>query len=359
METRPYPWTCPRCRLREVYSDVVDYTTTIEHDGRSYAVRVPSLELPKCRNCGKLVMVDSANRRISEAFRREAGLMTPEEIRAGRVRCGLDQQTFADLLGISVSTLSRWETGAQIQQRSLNRLMEAYFASPEVREVYGRLSGSECGATRAESISVTRNEKAGIRETKMSTMTNSEQRPAVESRGATTRYWALKTAPGNNLEHSHWQDFLNEGVIAVGWSRIEVDPSQVSDAQLIAAIARLYPKDQYPDKEDPARIARKIRTFVDLAIGDLVLICKGYPGNGNAPVHIYGFARVTGPFRDDRSSDWWRFKHDAKIQPVEKSLPRAAVAKALGKGSLMETIHELDRAGIDRLAELLGVEVEV
>jgi putative zinc finger/helix-turn-helix YgiT family protein len=149
MEIRSYPWTCARCRQREVYSDVVDYTTTIEHDGRSYAVKVPSLELPRCRNCGKLVMVDSANRRISEAFRREAGLLTPEEIRAGRTRCGLDQQTFADLLGISVSTLSRWETGGQIQQRSLNRLMEAYFASAEVRRVYARLSVGENGEPRA------------------------------------------------------------------------------------------------------------------------------------------------------------------------------------------------------------------
>lgn len=148
MEIRPFPWTCPRCRQREVYSDVVDYSTTVDHDGRSYTVRVPSLEVPKCRNCGKLVMVDSANRRISEAFRREAGLLTPEEIRAGRVRCGLDQQTFADLLGISVSTLSRWETGAQIQQRSLNRLLEAYFTSPEVRRVYGRLAGIDNGEHR-------------------------------------------------------------------------------------------------------------------------------------------------------------------------------------------------------------------
>ena len=161
METRPYPWTCTRCRQRQVYPDKVDYSTTIDHDGRSYAVSVPSLEVPKCRNCGKIVLTDSANRRISEAFRREAGLMTPEEIRAGRIRCGLDQQTFADLLGIAVSTLSRWETGAQIQQRSLNRLIEAYFASPEVREVYARLNGRQNGAPRAAPIGITGEEKAG------------------------------------------------------------------------------------------------------------------------------------------------------------------------------------------------------
>ena len=58
METRPYPWTCPGCRQRTVHPDVVDYTTTVEHDGRAYTVRVPSLEVPKCRNCGKLVLVE-------------------------------------------------------------------------------------------------------------------------------------------------------------------------------------------------------------------------------------------------------------------------------------------------------------
>ena len=154
METRLYPWMCTRCRQREVCPDVVDYATTIDHDGRSYTVKVPTLEVPKCRNCGKIVLTDSVNGRISEAFRREAGLMTPEEIRVGRTRCGLDQQTFADLLGVAVSTLSRWETGAQIPQRSLSRLMEAYFTSPEVRDVYAQLNDRHNGAAKVARVGV-------------------------------------------------------------------------------------------------------------------------------------------------------------------------------------------------------------
>jgi DNA-binding transcriptional regulator YiaG len=307
-------------------------------------------------------MVDSANRRISEAFRREAGLMTPEEIRAGRLRCGLDQQTFADLLGIAVSTLSRWETGAQIQQRSLNRLMEAYFTSPEVREVYGRLSGGESGARRAAATKVARKEKGVSGGSKMTTMTEGKQRSAAESPGA-TREWALKTCPGNDLECSYWPEFVNEGVISVGWQDIDVDPSRVSRQELRQAIERVYPKnatDPAWRENDPAGATRKIATFVNVQGGDLVLICRGYPAKSKKPVRIYGFARVTGPFEDYPSAGWpWRFKHKANIQRVDRNLPRDQVAQALRREALIGTIHELDQGSIERVAELLGIEVEV
>jgi hypothetical protein len=44
----------------------------------------------------------------------------------------------ADLLGVAVFTLSRWETGAQIQQRSLDRFLRAFFKLPELREALQR-----------------------------------------------------------------------------------------------------------------------------------------------------------------------------------------------------------------------------
>jgi hypothetical protein len=39
--------------------------------------------------------------------------------------------------------LSRWETGAQIQQRSLNRLMKAFFRSALVRRQFSRIQEEE------------------------------------------------------------------------------------------------------------------------------------------------------------------------------------------------------------------------
>ncbi|HZU34930.1 MAG TPA: type II TA system antitoxin MqsA family protein [Gemmataceae bacterium] len=133
MQTKPFPWKCAGCRERAVWPATVDYATTLEHDGRAYGVRLPGLQVPRCRHCGKLVMVDSANRAVSAALRQAAGLLTPVQIRANREALGLTQKQLASHLGVADATLSRWETGAQIQQRSLDRLLRLYFGTPEVR----------------------------------------------------------------------------------------------------------------------------------------------------------------------------------------------------------------------------------
>ncbi len=56
---------------------------------------------------------------------------------ARRESLGLTQKQLADFLLISDSTLSRWETGGQIQQKSLDRLLRAFFALEEFREYVG------------------------------------------------------------------------------------------------------------------------------------------------------------------------------------------------------------------------------
>ena len=43
----------------------VDYSTPATHDGRKYTVRVPSLQVAKCDNCGDITLGDDASRRIT------------------------------------------------------------------------------------------------------------------------------------------------------------------------------------------------------------------------------------------------------------------------------------------------------
>src|SRR6266545_1183860 len=116
MTERAFSRKCGKCRERAVALANVPYTTQVDHDGRKYVVSLPALTVPRCNNCGTIVLDEEANRQISEAFRQQAGLLTPEQIRQKRVVLGLTQQELADQLGVAVSTLSRWETGAQIQQ---------------------------------------------------------------------------------------------------------------------------------------------------------------------------------------------------------------------------------------------------
>jgi putative zinc finger/helix-turn-helix YgiT family protein len=133
LEIRPFPWKCGRCRQREVYPIEGEYTTEIVHDGRSFTVTLPSLRRFRCRNCGEVDLDDEANKKISQAFRQQAGLLTPEEIRQNRKKLGLTQEELAERLSVAEATLSRWENGWQIQQRSLDKFMRLFFEFPEAR----------------------------------------------------------------------------------------------------------------------------------------------------------------------------------------------------------------------------------
>jgi len=130
MTSRTYPKPCGKCGQKTMELATVPYATTIEHDGRSYRVEIPALTVPRCANCQTISIDDEADRHISPAFRREARLLAPEEIRRGREKLGLTQKQFANLLGVGEATVSRWETGAQIQQRAMDRFLRLCFASP-------------------------------------------------------------------------------------------------------------------------------------------------------------------------------------------------------------------------------------
>jgi len=82
--------------------------------------------------------------------------------------------------------------------------------------------------------------------------------------------------------------FREEKAIAVGWKELPVDPSKVSDEQLLAAL-----KETYRCSDKKAMVAaNQIKEFVDLKQDNMVLICRGYPPNQQKDVHIHGVARV-------------------------------------------------------------------
>jgi putative zinc finger/helix-turn-helix YgiT family protein len=129
-----FPPKCAVCRERRVEPTTEDYRVTVDHDGRSYDLTIPNLELLKCRACGNRILPDAAGERINEALRQAAGLLSPAEIKEYRAALGLTQKELADRLRIAEATLSRWETGAQIQQRGYDILLRLFFDLAAVRE---------------------------------------------------------------------------------------------------------------------------------------------------------------------------------------------------------------------------------
>jgi putative zinc finger/helix-turn-helix YgiT family protein len=141
LSIKPFPWKCGHCRQRAVVPATVSYTTEIEHDGRTYTVTVPDLQTPRCEKCGEMVLIDAANRQISDALRRQLGLLLPQQIRQNREALGFTQKQLASQIGVAEATLSRWETGAQIQQRSMDRLLRLFFAFRPVRDALANDEG--------------------------------------------------------------------------------------------------------------------------------------------------------------------------------------------------------------------------
>lgn len=102
-------------------------------NGEKVAVRgIPHLHCPKCRE----VMLDVheawmlSDRAISE-YRARHGLMSGLEIRMLRRRLGLTQAALARLLRLGGSTISRWESGRNVQSAALDILLRLIRDLPE------------------------------------------------------------------------------------------------------------------------------------------------------------------------------------------------------------------------------------
>lgn len=148
------------------------------------------------------------------------------------------------------------------------------------------------------------------------------------------KYWILKTRSGSDGT-DYWDEFKSEGVVAIGWSDLTVDPIDCSKSEIQQHVSEVY--------DDQSRAPVTIDKFANgVEKGDLVAICRGYPGNQTSPVFFYGFARITGEFYCDEGSSWWRFKYPARILEVETYLPKEVFtdSETFDKGSLRGTIHD-------------------
>ncbi len=70
---RPFPWVCPQCGRKEVRLATVPYHAERIHEGQVVAVDVPEWVVPRCDNCGELVINYPAEEQILKAVRAQAG----------------------------------------------------------------------------------------------------------------------------------------------------------------------------------------------------------------------------------------------------------------------------------------------
>ncbi len=113
---------CPNCG-----------TKMLERRGRLHLpingeeISVPSAQFLRCPKDGEIVLRFLDSKRLHEdaiaIYRKRHGLLSADEIRVIRERFGLTQSNLARLLRLGANTVSRWESGRNVQTAAMDILL--------------------------------------------------------------------------------------------------------------------------------------------------------------------------------------------------------------------------------------------
>lgn len=90
-------------------------------------ITVPGARHLRCPKCGEVVLRLSDARRLNEdasaIYRQRHDLLSADEIRAVRDHFALTQGALARLLHLGANTVSRWESGRNVQTAAMDVLL--------------------------------------------------------------------------------------------------------------------------------------------------------------------------------------------------------------------------------------------
>jgi putative zinc finger/helix-turn-helix YgiT family protein len=90
-------------------------------------IAVPSASHLKCPKCGEVVLRFQEAKRLHEdaieIYRGRHGLLSADEIRAIRERFSMTQADLSRLLRLGANTISRWESGRNVQTAAMDMLL--------------------------------------------------------------------------------------------------------------------------------------------------------------------------------------------------------------------------------------------
>ena len=113
---------CPNCGATMVETRG---TMRLPVNGEEMTVR--SAAHLRCPKCGEVVLGFQASKRLGEdaiaIYRKKHGLLSADELRAIRERFGLTQAELARLLRLGANTVSRWESGRNVQSAAMDILL--------------------------------------------------------------------------------------------------------------------------------------------------------------------------------------------------------------------------------------------
>ena len=113
---------CPRCG-----TTMIERRLALKVPVNGEDVSIPSALHLRCPECDEVVLRFADARRLQEdaiaIYRKKHGLLSADEIRAIRDRFGLTQGELARLLHLGANTISRWESGRNVQTEAMEMLL--------------------------------------------------------------------------------------------------------------------------------------------------------------------------------------------------------------------------------------------
>jgi putative zinc finger/helix-turn-helix YgiT family protein len=120
---------------------------TLQGTYRGKELSVPMDEGWSCQNCGYATIhgrqSEEFSKRLKEEYRRVAGLLEADELRAKRKMLGMTQDKFAEVFDVAIASLKRWESG-EVPERASDQLLriklDPQYAEAAVQESFFTLT---------------------------------------------------------------------------------------------------------------------------------------------------------------------------------------------------------------------------
>jgi putative zinc finger/helix-turn-helix YgiT family protein len=150
---------CPECATGHLSARLTTEEFDFNLGEETIKVRAENVPIQQCDSCGIVIRGPAAAKVQHEAICKAAGFFTPSEIRELRDRLGLSQEEFARLAGVGTATISRWERGRLLQNRSSDNLLFLIAERPENRQLLrerltSRTRSQDLGPTSANGASL-------------------------------------------------------------------------------------------------------------------------------------------------------------------------------------------------------------
>jgi putative zinc finger/helix-turn-helix YgiT family protein len=137
----------PICVHNDLQARVIRDEFDYGPDDERIRIVIDAVPVLVCPECGEVFYGHEAEHLHHLAICKAYHLLIPEEIEAIRERLGKPPEEFAELTGIDLEMLSRWEQGRLIQTRAHDNYLRILHASPEAVRVLARQREQPIGRT--------------------------------------------------------------------------------------------------------------------------------------------------------------------------------------------------------------------